>query len=91
MNHQNQSDDDLWKEAATRYCDENGVEYARGTPRELAEQVRKLKAELAETVDFANDVILLIKTGWGHHTIGKAILFRIDSMLRSDRSPPTPT
>lgn len=85
MNHQNQADDDLWKPPRTAYHDDDG-EYARGTPQELVNQVKALKAELAEMTTFAADVLELIRTGWGNHPVGQAILARIDSMLSCQKA-----
>lgn len=39
--------DELWDDPVVRYCDDDGVEYARGTPKELASQIKALKADLA--------------------------------------------
>lgn len=39
--------DELWADPVVRYCDDAGVEYARGTPKELAIQVKALKADIA--------------------------------------------
>lgn len=36
-------EEDIWAVPATRYCDEDGVEYARGTPHELASQIKDLR------------------------------------------------
>jgi hypothetical protein len=41
------TDDDPWAPQSVRYCDD-GVEYARGTPIELAGQVKALKVENAK-------------------------------------------
>lgn len=41
-----QDNNDLWADPCTRYCDESGVEYAHGTPRDLALQIKQKDATI---------------------------------------------
>lgn len=51
VRRQQNNDDELWADPVTRYCDEDGKEYARGTPQELANQIKALRAS-AELILF---------------------------------------
>lgn len=75
-----------WETPRVCYCDEDGTEFARGTPVELANQVRELKEQLSLSINATNDILCAIKTGWGDHPVGQAILARIDSMLSCQKA-----